>query len=77
MTVYDVVKKLIGPTMPIGSSAEDRDRLANLESKIQLAEALLEDIRDVAEVTHIGQHSLVVASERAHKFLKVVKESLD
>lgn len=44
MTNFDVVKKLIGPIQPAGSSHIDREREENLQQHMVLTELLVENI---------------------------------
>lgn len=48
MTVYDVVKKLVGEINPIGEADIDDARFENLKAMTELVERLLTDINAVA-----------------------------
>lgn len=50
INVYEVVKKLIGPINPIGSTETDEMRFENLKSTTELVDALLTDIDAVQYV---------------------------
>ena len=70
MTVYDVVKKLVGPISPIGESNVDDERFENLKTMTDLVGRLLEDIDDVATFeTGRQEYSRKRAGEYADKFL--------
>ena len=80
MTVYDIVKKLVGSIEPIGETQTDNVRFENLEYMTTLIELLLTDIDDVAfyfrdrdiELWYQGyrhEDSLLKASKFASKFL--------
>lgn len=62
MTNIDIVRKLIGPVMPVGETHIDEERLKNLQELINLVEGLLYDIDDVA---HPNVSQSLFASKKA------------
>ena len=70
MTIYDVVKKLIGgQIVPIGETREDDIRFERLKHTTELVDLLLEDIDRVASCSHRGEFSIKRSEEFASKFL--------
>lgn len=70
MENIDVVKKLIGPIKPVGSTDIDTDRLENLKEMCHLANLLILEIDIISdEFKDRQEHSMKVASEYASKFL--------
>lgn len=69
MTVYEVVKNIIGSIEPIGDSGVDEKRLANLKETIELTESLLRDIGGVAVCVNNYQDSMKHAGKIANGFL--------
>jgi len=69
MTMYDVVKKLIGEVMPVGETQEDDKRFANLKVLIELVNGLIGDIDDVASEKSRYEYSRKRAGEFADKAL--------
>lgn len=70
MTIYDVVRKLIGgQIMPIGETNEDEKRFDRLKQTTELVILLLEDIHRVASCSHRGEYSIERSEKFANKFL--------
>ncbi len=69
MTIYDIVKKLVGEISPAGASHIDGERFKNLEVMTTLAQLLITDIEEVAKLKDRHEHSIKQAGEFAHKFL--------
>lgn len=70
MTIYDVVRKLIGSQiMPIGETNEDDKRFDRLKQTTELVGLLLEDIDRVASCSHRGEYSIERSEKFAKKFL--------
>lgn len=70
MTHYDIVKKLIGPIKPVGSTEIDTERFANLEVTINLVDLLLIEIESVANMIDRPEYSVKKAAEFANTYLK-------
>ena len=71
MTVYDVVKKLIGEINPIGETNEDARRFENLEKMVILVDTLIGEIDKVAANNKNRQeYSLKKSGQFADKYLK-------
>lgn len=73
MTNYDVVKKLIGPVMPVGESHIDEERYKNLNEMIELVDKLLFDIGQVALNKGRFEHSMSKAGKCAADFIEATK----
>ena len=65
MEYYEIVKKLIGPVMPVGSSHVDDVRFYNLVELVSLLDKLLYDINQVAKNKTRHEHSMKKAGELA------------
>lgn len=69
-SIYEVVKKLIGPIEPIGETHTDNDRFENLKVMTELVNNLVSDIDNVGyRFKNNHQFSMKRASEFASKFL--------
>lgn len=69
MTPYDVVTKLIGAIEPVGESNEDKERLENLKSTIQLTDLLINEIGKVAHANKDrAEESMKKAGDVASEF---------
>lgn len=68
-TMYEVVTKLVGPTLPVGETHTDEQRFENLKVLTQLVESLIKDISLVAQLRGQYQHSISKAGKYAHDFL--------
>ena len=68
MTIYEVVKKLIGEIQPVGETNTDEKRLENLSAMIELVELLLDDIYEIIKFQNRTEHSLQEAGEFASNF---------
>lgn len=69
MTIYDIVKKLIGNIMPIGETREDDIRFEHLKATTELVDLLLDDIKRASHCSNKGEFSLKRSEEFASKFL--------
>ncbi len=67
--VYDVVKKLIGPIVPVGDSNTDSYRLENLKQLTSVVDRLVIDINGVGCGKDSPFHSVKVAGQHASMFL--------
>ena len=74
LEVYEIVEKLIGKTMPVGASHIDSKRLDNLDDMIELTEAILDNISEIAQMSIRVEHSMKTAGERAINFLKSISD---
>ena len=68
MTIYEIVKKLIGEIQPIGETNIDEKRLENLSAMIELVKLLLDDIYEIIKFQNRTEHSLQEAGEFASNF---------
>lgn len=67
-TVYEVVKKIVGPIEPVGCSNTDEKRLENLKLLTSVVGRLLNDIDSVAMCKNNYQHSMQVCGQWASDF---------
>ena len=70
MEYYDVIKKLLGPIMPIGETNIDDKRYENLKNTIIVAEKLISDIYDTSAVATRQEYSMKRAAKLAEEFLR-------
>lgn len=70
LSVVDVVYALVGEIKPIGDSVVDAKRFANLEEMTTVVDALLMDIRQVAELKDHHAYSIARAGNYAHEFVE-------
>ena len=70
MTVVDVVRKLIGPVLPVGDSSVDAQRLGNLNEMLEVVGWLVEDISKVADCSHRQEASMRQSGKVASEFLR-------
>ena len=68
-----IVEKLIGFIIPVGSTHEDDERFDNLKDMCHLVEGLIEEIEYVSN-DHSHEYSVKRAQQYAEKFLKAVKD---
>jgi len=74
----EVVKKIVGPVMPVGETWEDEERLKNLKELGSLVNELTEELYDVkhrGEISHEG--SVTHAGKEAEKILKSLKDWIE
>jgi hypothetical protein len=69
MTVYDVVKKLVGPIDPIGETNTDNTRFENLKALTMLVDRLVSDIDQVSTEKDRNEYSVQRAGQFAEDFL--------
>lgn len=69
MTLYDVVKKLIGEVKPIGETRTDDIRFENLKQLTELVDKLETDIDEIAMLKDRPEYSIKRAGEFADAFL--------
>lgn len=82
MTIYDVVKKLVGPIRPVGDTIIDDERFKNLKVMTALVDKLLTDIDAVGTEATAPEYSRKRAGRFANDFLiyigidgKLIKET--
>jgi hypothetical protein len=73
MTVYDIVKKLIGPIEPLGESNGDIKRFENLIAMTELIGKLLFDVDQVSNEANSDEYSVARAGEFAKEFIEDVR----
>lgn len=69
MTIYEIVKKLIGRIEPIGETNADASSFENLKEMTDLVDEILSDIGQVATQKDSHMFSVKRAGEYAREFL--------
>lgn len=69
MDYYEIVKKLIGPIVPVGETHTDDKRYENLKSHMLLVEKLVEDLEYVAYLSSKPEHSVSRAGKKASELI--------
>ena len=77
MNIYEIAKKLIGETTPVGETQTDERRFENLKTLIDLFDQLSEDIMIVARDKDRAEHSISKAGKAAYAFLCDIAEWLE
>jgi len=77
MTVYDVVKKLIGEIEPVGETNTDNKRYENLTKTIELVDLLIDNIIDVSVYSARTEHSMNKVGKKAAEYLLQLSNGLD
>jgi len=70
MKYTQIVRKLIGPIKPVGTSHIDDDRLENLKEMCNTVGELVADIQIVADCKDRHEHSVKEAGEFADTFIQ-------
>jgi hypothetical protein len=73
-TTYEIVKKLIGKTEPVGETNEDQKRYSNLEYTIELVGLLIRDIKSAAIYSDRPEASMKVIGQKAFNELVYLNE---
>lgn len=76
-TILEITRKLIGVTYPYGLSGIDRKRTENLDTLIHVIDALLDDVREVANCKDSYQGSMRDMGRKAHKALREWRDWID
>ncbi|MCK5609332.1 hypothetical protein KAR91_46090 [Candidatus Pacearchaeota archaeon] len=74
MEMIDVIRKLIGPIIPVGESRADAQRFVNLVETIDIVDKLLVDIGRVSASKGRPEASMNKAGEHAMNFLEALKD---
>jgi hypothetical protein len=77
MEIYDVVKKLTGPIVPIGETNTDEVRLNNLLTMLATIDYLINEVRLVAFLADRQEYSIHLAGKTALDYLKDLKSAPD
>jgi hypothetical protein len=77
MTIYEVVKKIIGNIEPVGETEEDDCRYENLIKTIDLISSLVGDVEGVSTYKYktSKKDSMQRAGKYADKFLHRIKNA--
>lgn len=73
-TIYEVVKKLVGPIDAYGSTEIDEQRLKNLEVFGDLLVELKMDLRAVSQNKTRQEYSMKQIGEKAQYYIDELKE---
>ena len=77
MTIYEVVKKLVGSIKPYGETNIDKKRLNNLEHHKELTECLITDLIDSAKSRKRSECSMKKIGDRAHQELIILQNMIE
>ena len=75
MTIVEIANKLIGPVEPIGCAHRDEERLKNLAVMIELAEALVNELRTLSDLALKNEASVKAIAIRAAAALEEMELS--
>lgn len=70
LSIYEIVSKLVGETIPVGETHTDNKRFENLNTTIELVERLLYDIKYVSQYKDNQEYSMSLIGTTADDFLK-------
>ena len=76
ITIYEVVKKLIGEITPYGETHIDKKRLENLEYHKELTEKLVDDLVRSARFRKRAEYSMKIIGDRAYQELIILQNIL-
>jgi len=74
MTPHDIVRKIVGHIKPIGETNEDNRRYENLQVMTTLVEALILDLRDVADMQNCPMEVKMTDNVQPHRTFKTFYE---
>ena len=69
MELYDVVLKLVGPTLPYGNHDVDEQRLCNLKAACDVVDKVLYEISEVAKYRDRPEQHIREMADYADVFL--------
>lgn len=70
--IYTVAKTLIGSVEPYGDEAIDRERLANMETLIEVTDMLLDDIMKQCDYCQRPEASIRAIAYKAKDYLREI-----
>lgn len=74
MTLYDAIKKLIGPVNPAGDASIDPERFENLTALADLTAQLVDDLHEVTKYKTSHEGSVKKAGEYADINMQALKD---
>jgi len=77
MSIYEIVKKLIGSIEPYGDSNIDNKHLVNIDEHINLVFGLVTDLIKTAEFKDRNESSIQKLGIKASDALLEIKNSID
>jgi hypothetical protein len=77
MSIYEIVKKLIGSIEPYGDSGIDNKRSINLDEHIELVFGLVTDLIKTADFKNRNEASIQNLGIKANEALLEIKNSID
>lgn len=77
MSIYEIIKKLIGSITPYGDSTVDATRIHNLEAYEVLAYALVIDLIEVAKFKNSPEYSMRKMGDSAFAMLEGIKKRIE
>lgn len=76
-TIYEVIKKLIGPIDPIGESNSDEIRYENLNTALEVVNRLMSDICYLIPKRKRVEYSISRSGSKAFEYAKNLRDSLN
>ena len=77
MTIYEIVKKLIGNIEPYGDTDIDEERKDNLKEHEILTYGLIRDLIETAKLKDRPEYSIHELGHDAYNILWEIKETID
>lgn len=77
MTIYNVVKKLVGSIYPYGATEIDNERLNNLDEHGELTYSLLVDLVETASFRNRDEASIKTLADNAYDNLLIIKKYIN
>ena len=77
MTLYDVVKKLVGCIEPYGDSCIDGIRSENLDEHVDITCNMVVDLIETAKFKNRSEHSIKIMGNKAYRELLNLKDMVD
>lgn len=74
MELIDIVRKLVGPTYPIGETHADEDRFKNVKQMGELTIALVQELSLIATERKDHQHSVQKIGMEAQRILDQIAD---
>lgn len=71
MTHIQIIDKLVGPLSPVGESNEDKERLLNLSTYLDIIEDMVFRVSTLADYRLRYEHSVKTIGELADNFLRI------
>jgi len=73
LTIYEIVKKLVGPVLPTGDHGADKQRLENLKELTALVDTLMGDISSASGFASRTESSMKAIGIHAKEFIEEIQ----